>query len=181
MGPLFLSSLPFSRPSSSPIHAHTHQLCSECHIHFCSRCIANTELKKSEQVCQRCSVFTLPVMERGHLNSLGLEDLKRYPGIEVPLSITKEVLMEMILGNQAKVLTQRAQKAVQQLQTEPVDVLTVDAETLQPPSSAYSSGGPRHTGSLPGSASLGAGGNSASIRSRVKQQFDLRKVGVSVT
>ena len=119
-------------------------------------------------------------MERGHLNRLSLEDLKRYPGIEIPLSITKEVLLEMILGYQAKVLTLRAQKAVQQLQTEPVDVLTVNAETLQPPSSAYSSGGARHTGSSPGSASLGAGGNSASIRSRVKQQFDLRKVGVSV-
>ena len=83
----------------------------------------------------------------------------------------------MILGHQARILTERAQKAVRQLHPDPhnVDVLTVDASTLQPPSTAYSTSGTRlHHSSSPGRGQ--ATTDTTSIRSRIKQQMGLRKV-----
>ena len=167
------SRYPVSLPSFPPFDSHP-QHCSECHNHFCARCIANSALKRSQQVCQRCCVFTLPVMERAELNALSLGDLRCYPNVAAPLNSSREQLLELILGYQARVLTERAQLAVRQLQRPGVDVLTVDAETLQPPSSAYSSAATARnlasSGSLPTTtSSLGAtlGGDPATTRSKV--------------
>ena len=106
-------------------------------------------------------------------------------GIEAPVNTDKDHLIQLILGHQARVLTERAQKAIRQLHTHQDhvdDVLSIDASTLQPPSTAYSTRGNQlnqsSTGSSPGSAGQTAASVTADIRSRVKQQMKLRKVCV---
>ena len=105
----------------------------------------------------------------------------------MPLNANKDLLVQMILGHQARVLTERAQKAIQELHPPHiddhlrVDVLSVDASALQPHSTAYSTSGNRLNQSTTGSSTGSAGQTdtaTASIRSRIKQQMGLRKVGV---
>ena len=98
-------------------------------------------------------------------------------GIDTPLNGSKDAVIQLILGHQARILTERAQKAISQLNTHQIDVLSVEPSTLQPPSTAYSSGnglnGPT-TGSVGVTQTTTA--VAADIRSRVKKQMDLRKV-----
>ena len=94
----------------------------------------------------------------------------------MPLNVTKDKLVDLILGHQARVLTERAQLAIRQVLTDPVDILAVDASTLQPPSTAYSSGGNQLYQPPTGSSTRQTA--SAGIRSRVRQQMALRKVCV---
>lgn len=97
-------------------------------------------------------------------------------GIDIPLNASKDILVRLILGHQARILTERAQKAISQLDTHQIDVLSVDPSTLQPPSTAYSSGNQLNqstTGSVAVAQTTAA---AADIRSRVKKQMDLRKV-----
>ena len=101
-------------------------------------------------------------------------------GIEAPVNTNKDHLIQLILGHQAKILTERAQKAIRQLHTHQDhadDVLSIDASTLQPLSTAYSTrGNQSSTGSSPSSAGPTAASVTADIRSRVKQQLRLKKV-----
>ena len=101
-------------------------------------------------------------------------------GIEAPVNTNKDHLIQLILGHQARILTERAQKAIRQLHTHQDhadDVLSIDASTLQPVSTAYSTrGNQSSTGSSPSSAGPTAASVTADIRSRVKQQLRLKKV-----
>ena len=108
-------------------------------------------------------------------------------GIDVPLSASKDHIIDLILGHQARVLTERAQKAIHQIrgnhQPGHDDILSIDPSTLQPLSTAYStSGGTRSEGSGTGSSpsSVTDQATSESIRSRVLKQMKLRKVCVCV-
>ena len=103
-------------------------------------------------------------------------------GIQAPLNADKDLLVQMILGHQARVLTERAQKAVQQISHahRAEDVLSVDPRTLEPPTTAYScssSSSSRLNQSLPGST---AQSTSMDIRSRVRAHIQLRKVCVCI-
>ena len=115
-------------------------------------------------------------------------------GIETPVGADKDSLIQLILGHQARVLTERAQKAIRQLcpsrQEDVADIASVDPRSLEPPTTAYSWRGARLEGAestagataapTTGSGGRGGGGEMVDIRSRVRQQIQLRKVCVCV-
>jgi hypothetical protein len=117
-------------------------------------------------------------MERRHLNELSIQELKGYKGIQAPVNTNKDGLVQLILGHQARVLTERAQKAVQQIghAHQPEDVLSVNPQTLEPPTTAYSSSSSSPSSRL-NQSSPGPVGQSSSmdIRSRVRAHIHLRK------
>lgn len=93
-------------------------------------------------------------MERASLERLSDSDLKYYTkqnGIETPLNVSHEQLVDLILGRQARVLTENARKALEQVNrssqgtTTLEDVLNVDVRHLEPQTSVYSSAGPGGT------------------------------------
>ena len=100
-------------------------------------------------------------------------------GIQPPVNADRDLLVQLILGHQARILTERAQKAVQQIGNAYTaeDVLSVDPRTLEPPTTAYSSSSSSPSGRLNRSPP-GLVGQSAStdIRSRVRDHMHLRKV-----
>ena len=100
-------------------------------------------------------------------------------GIQAPVNTNKDGLVQLILGHQARVLTERAQKAVQQIghAHQPEDVLSVNPQTLEPPTTAYSSSSSSPSSRL-NQSSPGPVGQSSSmdIRSRVRAHIHLRKV-----
>ena len=85
-------------------------------------------------------------MERSQLEQLTVSDLKYYTkenNIETPLNVSKEEMVELILGRQAKELTEKARKALQQVSGLPhgATVMDVDVAQLEPHTSVYSSTG----------------------------------------
>jgi hypothetical protein len=100
-------------------------------------------------------------------------------GIQAPVNADKDRLVQLILGHQARVLTERAQKAVQQIghAHQPEDVLSVNPQALEPPTTAYSSSSSSPSSRL-NQSSTGSGGQSSSmdIRSRVRAHIHLRMV-----
>ena len=93
-------------------------------------------------VCKECEVFFSPVMERRLLEQLSVDRLKHYSRtrqLYVPINASQRELVDIILGRQAKVLSERARKALQQLQGDAgVDFENVDTNTLEPHTSVYS-------------------------------------------
>ena len=101
------------------------------------------------------------------------------------MNASKDHIIQLILGHQARVLTERAQKAIRQIRDDQLvdDVQSIDASTLQPPSTAYSSSGTRSDRSMSDSLSNSTADHqdtSTTIRSRVQKQIKLRKVCVCV-
>lgn len=88
----------------------------------------------------------MDVIERVHLNNLTLVDLKYYTrrnGLPIPLAVTKDQIIDIIIGRQAKVLIERTKRALSQV-TGVVDSSnfeTVDPRLLEPHISSYSSAG----------------------------------------
>ena len=81
-------------------------------------------------------------MERSQLEHLTVRDLKYYTKsrrISSPINANKRDLIEIILGNQAKRLSEIARKALAQVQGAGRDFETVDLSRLEPHTSAYSS------------------------------------------
>ena len=84
-------------------------------------------------------------MERSQLEGLTVRDLKYYTKsrrITSPINANKHELVEIILGNQAKRLSEMARKALSQVQNGDVtgrNFETVDLTRLEPHTSAYSS------------------------------------------
>lgn len=93
-------------------------------------------------ICKECQIFCCPVMERRQLEQLSLDRLKHYcrtRELHVPINSSQRELVDIILGRQAKVLSERARKALQQLQgNTSVDFENVDTSTLEPHTSVYS-------------------------------------------
>ena len=101
------------------------------------------------------------------------------------MNASKDHILQLILGHQARVLTERAQKAIRQIRDDQLvdDVQSIDASTLQPPSTAYSSSGTRSDRSMSDSLSNSTADHqdtSMTIRSRVQKQIKLRKVCMCV-
>lgn len=84
-------------------------------------------------------------MERTQLERLTVKDLKYYTKsrrITSPINATKRDLVDIILGNQAKRLSEMARNALAQVQGGEAlsrDFQTVDLTRLEPHTSAYSS------------------------------------------
>jgi hypothetical protein len=84
-------------------------------------------------------------MERTQLERLTVKDLKYYTKsrrITSPINATKRDLVDIILGNQAKRLSEMARTALAQVQGGEAlgrDFQTVDLTRLEPHTSAYSS------------------------------------------
>ena len=95
-------------------------------------------------LCKDCEVFASPVMERRQLEGVSVDRLKHYSRsrqVEVPINASREEMVDIILGRQAKVLSERARKALQQVQGGvSEDFETVDVSTLEPHTSVYSTG-----------------------------------------
>ena len=116
-------------------------------------------------------------MERSQLEHLTVKDLKYYTKsrrIASPINASKRDLIDIILGNQAKRLSEMARKALAQVPGGEAlgrDFQTVDLSRLEPHTSAYSSqtgqigssvdrevdGGAGRTG-LSGATGAGGGG-----------------------
>ena len=84
-------------------------------------------------------------MERGQLEGLTIKDLKYYTRsrcINSPINANQRELVEIILGYQAKRLSELARKAIAQVQGDTGvtgrDFETVDISRLEPYTSAYS-------------------------------------------
>ena len=96
-------------------------------------------------MCGKCSIFTQDVMERTQLERLTVKDLKYYTKsrrIASPINASKQDLVDIILGNQAKRLSEMARNALAQVQGGEAlgrDFQTVDLTRLEPHTSAYSS------------------------------------------
>ena len=109
-------------------------------------------------------------MERSQLERLRVSDLKYYTkenSIEAPLNASQGDLINLILGRQAKVLTEKAKKAIEQVNGLPhgATFLNVDVSQLEPHTSAYSSTGAG--GSL--YSETESGGNQASTVGESRQ------------
>lgn len=84
-------------------------------------------------------------MERTQLERLTVKDLKYYTKsrrIASPINASKQDLVDIILGNQAKRLSEMARNALAQVQGGEAlgrDFQTVDLTRLEPHTSAYSS------------------------------------------
>ena len=158
-------------------------------MHFCAQCVGQT---KSPYVCRRCAVFNCPLMERRQLEQLPLNDLKYYirhrtKDLQAPLNPSKEDLVRLILGRQARVLSERAQRALEEIGLPRVSVTEVDLDSLEPHSSAYS-----YTGRPPSPSPSGASNTEPSeaslsrstgsqIRGEVKRHNELKKVCFEIT
>lgn len=99
---------------------------------------------KGLSLCKDCELFASPVMERRQLEAVSVDRLKHYSRtrqVEVPINASKKEMVDIIIGRQAKVLSERARKALQEVQGESgEDFETVDVNTLEPHTSVYSTG-----------------------------------------
>ena len=128
------------------------------------------------------------------MECLTVKDLKYYTKsrrITSPINANKRDLIDIILGNQAKRLSEMARKALAQVQGGEAlgrDFQTVDLSRLEPHTSAYSS----QTGSSVDRDVDGGGrtGMSSATGGRVREEEDgaamnstkrLKKVGVATT
>ena len=103
-------------------------------------------------------------MERNQLECLTIKDLKYYTrskDINSPINANHKELVEIILGNQAKCLSDLARKAIAEVQGGEAfgrDFETVDVSRLEPHTSAYSG--------QPGQTSIGTSVDSETNSSR---------------
>lgn len=91
------------------------QNCSGCEGVFCLRCIQGVDPKQ----CAKCTIFNSSFIQRQQLENLSVNDLKFYfedNQLPIPSVRSKELLIEELLINQAKVLSQRALESQEILQ-----------------------------------------------------------------
>ena len=132
--------------------------------------------------CKRCEVFALPIIRRRDLESFQPHDLLsyfRHSEVNPPTHLSKEDLVQLILGEQARVLNTRASAAVDELngvrESPTTDgFVEVGADLLGSRSSTSSSSG------VAGVDGGSVDWSGARIRAEVKRQDHLRRVSEPV-
>ena len=122
------------------------QVCHVCHLHFCTSCIITIRDSRNPPSCRTCSLLQLDVIERFHLTGLSLIDLKYFAQrkrIDIPVNVTQDEIIEIIISRQAKDLSIRARRALSLVTSLPPGATfeNVDTTLLEPQMSTYSSGG----------------------------------------
>lgn len=138
------------------------QVCGDCHQNFCSNCVG-TRHPKGPYVCQKCEVFSHHVIERAELGKLREVDLHyftRIRAIRTPAGVSRKNLEDIILEHQAKVLVERAKKALQQVKgvVDGINMTDFDRVDGRTPQTAVSSSQSGKTGTT--RAGEGGGGSS---------------------
>ncbi len=119
------------------------QVCPLCQHYFCSNCII-PKTSKNIIVCKICSILELGVIERDHLKTLTIIDLKYYArrkDMVTPIDVTTIELIDAILGQQANDLSKKANKALSQVTGIALGATfeDIDPVTLEPRLATYPS------------------------------------------